>query len=99
MHRRAATLVTLALAVVVTACGEGGGAEDVLGWGDRNLDRCSLISAVEAEQWLGAPVSEPAPADGIDGGPDPITGLYDREARSSIVSSIPIQAHSRSSAA
>ena len=85
MYRRAATLVTLALAVVVTACGEGGGAEDVLGLGDRNLDRCSMISAVEAEQWLGAPVSEPAPAEGVDGEPDPVTCLYENEEAVTII--------------
>ncbi len=77
MSRSAAALcATLAVALVVSACG-GGGGDDVLGLGDRNLDRCSLISAGEAEQWLGGTVSV-APSDGIDGKPDPITCLYQK---------------------
>ena len=77
MNRRAAALcATLAIAMMVSACG-GGGGDDVLGLGDRNLDRCSLISAGEAEQWLGGIVSV-APSDGIDGEPDPITCLYQK---------------------
>jgi hypothetical protein len=36
-----------------------------------------LISAGEAEQWLGGTVSV-APSDGIDGKPDPITCLYQK---------------------
>ena len=77
MNRRAAALcATLAIAMMVSACG-GGGGDDVLGLGDRNLDRCSLISAGEAEQWLGGTVSV-APSDGIDGEPDPITCLYQK---------------------
>jgi hypothetical protein len=50
----------------------------VLGLGDRGLDRCSPISAAEAEQWLGAPLAEPAPTEGIDGGPDPVTCFYEK---------------------
>jgi hypothetical protein len=71
-------LATLVLASIATACGNGGGDEDVLGLGDRNLDRCSLISAQEAEQWLGGTVSA-APSEGISGDPDPVTCLYEVE--------------------
>ena len=71
-------LVTLALALIVAACGSGNDGGDVLGLGDRDLDRCSLISAQEAEQWLGGTVSA-APSDGIDGKPDPVTCLYEVE--------------------
>ena len=85
MNRRATVLPTLALVVVFIACGDGGGDEDVLGLGDRNLDRCSLISAAEAELWLGVPVSEPAPAEGIDGEPDHVTCRYDNEEDSNII--------------
>lgn len=77
MNRIAALFVTLAVALVVSACG-GGGGDDVLGLGDRGLDRCSLISAVEAEQWFGGAVLV-APSDGIDGTPDPITCMYQKE--------------------
>jgi hypothetical protein len=90
MNRHAVTLATLAFALVVTACGDGGGEGDVLGLGDRNLDRCSLLTAAEAEQWLGAPVSEPAPAEGIDGAPDPVTCSYVNE---EAVTSILIQVY------
>ncbi|MGH8913879.1 MAG: hypothetical protein ACRDZM_05100 [Acidimicrobiia bacterium] len=90
MNRHAVTVVTLAFALVVTACGDGGGEGDVLGLGDRNLDRCSLLTAAEAEQWLGAPVSEPAPAEGIDGEPDPVTCSYVNE---EAVTSILIQVY------
>jgi len=82
MNRRTAALsATLVLALVVSACGDGdgGGGGDVLGLGDRNLDRCSLITTAEAEQWLGAPVAEPEPAEGFDGEPDPVTCLYENE--------------------
>lgn len=77
MNRRATALAAaLAVALVVSACG-GGGGDDVLGLGDRDLDRCSLVSAGEAEQWLGGAVLV-APSDGIDGEPDPITCLYQK---------------------
>ena len=75
MNRLNAVLATLALTLIATACGNGDGGEDVLGLGDRDLDRCSLVSAQEAEQWLGGTVSA-APSDGIDGKPDPVTCLY-----------------------
>lgn len=82
MNRSAAALyLILALALIVTTCGDaggGGGDDDVLGLGDRGLDRCSLISEAEAEQWLGTPVVA-APADGIDGEPDPVTCFYENE--------------------
>jgi hypothetical protein len=73
-ERRVVTLL-LVLALTIPAC-EGDDGGDVLGLGDRDLDRCSLISAQEAEQWLGAPVSA-APAEGFDGEPDPVTCLYE----------------------
>ena len=78
MNRLIAVLATLALALIAAACGNGDGGEDVLGLGDRDLDRCSLVSAQEAEQWLGGTVSA-APSDGIDGKPDPVTCLYQVE--------------------
>lgn len=78
MSRLVAVLVTLALALIAAACGNGDGGGDVLGLGDRDLDRCSLISAQEAEQWLGGTVSV-APAEGIDGSPDPVTCSYQVE--------------------
>ena len=76
MNRGIAVLVALAL--MAAACGSGNNGGDVLGLGDRDLDRCSLISAQEAEQWLGGTVSA-APSDGIDGKPDPVTCLYEVE--------------------
>lgn len=66
--------VVLLVALALAAC--GGGNDDVLGLGDRGLDRCSLITAEEAEGWLGALVEDPAPSDGFDGEPDPITCSY-----------------------
>jgi len=81
MTRRTAVLyLTLTLALVVSACDGGldvgNGDDDVLGLGDRGLDRCSLISETEAEEWLGGPV-EVAPSEGFDGEPDPVTCFYD----------------------
>jgi hypothetical protein len=70
-------LLTLMLAIIASAC--GGDDEDVLGLEDRELDRCSLITSAEAEQWLGPAVSEPAPAEGIEGEPDPVTCRYEHE--------------------
>jgi hypothetical protein len=55
----------------VAACG---GEEEVLGLGDRDLDRCSLITVEEAEDWLGAPV-DAAPSEAL-GEPDPVTCYY-----------------------
>jgi hypothetical protein len=78
MNRLVAVLVTLAFALIAAACGDGDGVGDVLGLGDRDLDRCSLISAQEAEQWLGGTVSA-APSEGIDGEPNPVTCSYEVE--------------------
>lgn len=66
-------LVPLFLLVVLAGCGGDG---DTLGIGDTDLDRCSLITTDEAGQWIGAPVTA-APAEGIDGNPDPVTCLYE----------------------
>ena len=78
LNRLVSLLVTLALAMVAAACGDGDDGGDVLGLGDQDLDRCSLISAQEAEQWLGGAVSV-APSEGFDGDPDPVTCLYQVE--------------------
>jgi hypothetical protein len=67
-------IIALCLTLLVAAC--GGGDDDVLGLGDRDLDRCSLITVEEAEDWLGAPVTA-APSEGIDGEPDPVTCYYE----------------------
>ncbi len=78
MNRVVASLCTaVAVALMVSACGDGGG-DDVLGLGDRGLDRCSLVSEEEASAWLGGPVSA-APSDGFDGKPDPVTCLYEAD--------------------
>ena len=77
-RRTGVSYVTMAIALIVTACAgelEGtNGDDDVLGLGDRGLDRCSLISETEAEGWLGGPVVA-APSEGSDGVPDPVTCL------------------------
>ncbi len=78
-HRGIALVFLLVMAV--SACG----GEDVLGMGDRQLDRCSLMSAEESEQWLGASLSEPASSEGIDGEPDPVTCLYQNEMASLLI--------------
>lgn len=81
MEPRTPTGTTVGLLLVVmlaiTACGDGGGSDDVLGLGDRDLDRCSLISAEEAATWLGDQVEDPAPMEGVGGEPDPVTCSYD----------------------
>lgn len=66
-------IFALSFATATAACG---GDEEVLGVGDRDLNRCSLITVEEAEDWLGAPV-EAAPSEGLDGEPDPVTCLYE----------------------
>lgn len=63
--------LVIALAAAVAACG---GEEEVLGLGDRELDRCSLVTVEEAEDWLGAPV-EAAPSESL-GEPNPVTCYY-----------------------
>lgn len=63
------------VALILTACGDGAG-DEVLGEGDRGLDRCSLVTTAEAEQWLGSAVLA-APSEGFDGKPDPVTCLYE----------------------
>ena len=83
MNRRIGVLyLALALAMVVSAC-EGGvevgnGDDNVLGLGDRGLDRCSLITEAEAEEWLGGPAVA-APSEGFDDEPDLVTCLYKSE--------------------
>jgi hypothetical protein len=66
-------MIVLALATAVAACGSD---NEVLGLGDRDLDRCSLITVEEAEDWLGAPV-EAATSEGLDGEADPVTCYYE----------------------
>ena len=82
-RRTGVSYVTMAIALIITACAgelEGtNGDDDVLGLGDRGLDRCFLISETEAEGWLGGPVVA-APSEGSDGVPDPVTCLYTSEA-------------------
>lgn len=76
--RAAGLVVSLVAALVLGACSDdgGGGGEDVLGLGDRGLDRCSLITPEEAESWLGPLQEVPAPSEGFDGEPDPVTCSY-----------------------
>jgi hypothetical protein len=76
MNRLIALFVALAIALIATACGGGDSDDDVLGLGDQDLDRCSLMTAEEAEQWLDGTVSA-APSEGIDGKPDLVTCLYE----------------------
>jgi hypothetical protein len=72
MSHRVFLVAVLVMALAVISCGGGNGTAS----GDRSLDRCSLITATEAEQWIGGSVEEPVPADGIDGKPDPVTCEY-----------------------
>ncbi|MGB8362233.1 MAG: hypothetical protein WCE80_12625 [Acidimicrobiia bacterium] len=65
-----------AMLLLASVAGCGGSDDNTLGIGDTDLDRCSLITVDEAGQWLGAPVTA-APAEGIDGNPDPVTCLYE----------------------
>jgi hypothetical protein len=65
--------LSIAMALVFTAC--GGGDDDTLGAEGRELDRCSLMTAEEAAQWLGDPVTA-APSEDLDGDPDPVTCYY-----------------------
>jgi hypothetical protein len=71
------TRLVVALALLFPACGDDDG--DALGVGNRGLDRCSLITSEEAEDWLGPALYEPAPAEGIDGEPDLVTCRYENE--------------------
>ena len=71
------TLVFL-LAAIVAACGGASNGSTQLGFGDRGLDRCSLISADEAAQWLDSSVSA-GPSEGFDGEPDLVTCSYEAE--------------------
>ena len=77
MNRPIALLVAL-VALIGAACGAGGSGGDAAGSGDRDLDRCSLVTAQEAEKWFGTSVSV-APSEGFDGEPDPVTCLYQAE--------------------
>ena len=54
------------------ACGGDEGSSVAEG---RELDRCSLVTVEEAEDWLGAPV-EAAPSEDLDGSPDLVTCFY-----------------------
>jgi hypothetical protein len=76
MTRLNAVFVALAIALIATACGGGDSDDDVLGLGDQDLDRCSLMTAEEAEQWLDSTVSA-APSEGFDGKPDLVTCFYE----------------------
>lgn len=73
-------IVLVGVVLVLGGCGNGGTGGDTGGPGERSLDRCSLMTAGEAEQWLGAGVSTPSPAEDIDGEPDPVTCLYENSA-------------------
>jgi hypothetical protein len=84
MNRLNAVIVTLAVALIATACGGGDSEDNVLGLGDQDLDRCSLVTTEEAEQWLGGTVSA-APAEGFDGEPDLVTCLYEAEGTPNVV--------------
>lgn len=66
------------MVLLVAACGDSSGDSDELGLGDRDLDRCSLVSAEEAEQWLDSSVIA-APSDAFDGEPDLVTCFYEVE--------------------
>lgn len=71
---RGRLIQTMALVVVVVACGGGDGSSS--GAEGRELDRCSLITADEAAEWLGDPVSA-APSEALGTEPDPATCLYE----------------------
>ena len=62
----------IVLALGLAACGgdDGGEAEG------RELDRCALLTAGEAAEWLGEPV-EVGPSEILDEDPDPVTCLYE----------------------
>lgn len=64
----------ISIALIVAACGGDDG--NTLGVGERDLDRCSLMTVEEAAEWLGDPVSA-APSEGFDGDPNPVTCRYD----------------------
>lgn len=64
-------LLAVLLVLAVPACGGGSGTDQgsdsgggsIQGDGEREFDRCTLITAEEAEQWLGSPVDHVGPAD------------------------------------
>jgi hypothetical protein len=62
-----AALILLGLA----ACGGGDGGD-----GARDLAACDVMTAAEAEQWLGSPVEEPTQLE-LPGGPDEATCNYE----------------------
>lgn len=63
-------LLLIPFALLIAACGGSDGTDsDELGVGDRDLNRCSLVSVDEAEGWLGNGVIA-EPPDGVDGDPD-----------------------------
>ena len=70
MRRKLA--ISFVAMLVLAGCGSGD--DEVLGLGDRPLDRCSVITVDEAEKWLGAPVTA-APSEAA-GEPNPVTCLY-----------------------
>lgn len=77
MRSRVMSLLVVG-SMVLGSCGGGDstGDADEAGSGERELDRCSLISESEAEGWMGPGVSA-APAEGFDGEPDLVTCLYE----------------------
>lgn len=81
-RRTLTTLTALMLLLTLASCGDDD--SDVLGIGDTDLDRCSLITTDEAEQWIGVPVTA-GPAEGFDGNPDPVTCLYEGGAATVLV--------------
>lgn len=64
---RSIAVMILALSILLFAC--GGSGESTGGQEGRSIEPCSLITAAEAEVWLGGPVDPPAPYTGPD--PEP----------------------------
>jgi hypothetical protein len=65
-NRTRIVAVALLMVLVSTSCG---GSADTTEQGGRDIEVCALITAAEAEAWLGGPVDQPAPYDGPD--PEP----------------------------